>query len=109
MNLVVLIGRLGKDPIIHNGETKVAKYTLAVDRIGEGTDWINCVAFGKGADFAEKHLRKGIKIAVNGRIQTGSYTKEDGTKIYTTEVAVSRQEFVEKKQEAEEYPEDLFA
>lgn len=107
MNSVVLIGRLGKDPFIHNGETKVAKYTLAVDRSGEGTDWINCVAFGQGADFAEKYLRKGMKIAINGRIQTGSYTKDDGTKVYTTEVAVSRHEFVEKKQE--EDPEDLFA
>ena len=84
------------------GSTLVARYTLAVDRKfkreGEQTaDFIPCIAFGRNAEFAEKYLTKGKKIAVVGRIQTGSYTKQDGTKVYTTDVVVEKQEFVESR------------
>ena len=84
------------------GTTLVARYTLAVDRKykreGEQTaDFIPCIAFGKNAEFAQKYLTKGKKIAIVGRIQTGSYTKQDGTKAYTTDVVVEEQEFVESK------------
>ena len=92
-----------KDVEIRNaGSTLVARYTLAVDRKfkreGEQTaDFIPCVAFRRNAEFAEKYLTKGKKIAVVGRIQTGSYTKQDGTKAYTTDVVVEEQEFVESR------------
>jgi single-strand DNA-binding protein len=82
----------------------VARYTLAVDRrfarkdSNEQTaDFINCVAFGKSGEFAEKYFRKGIKITISGRIQTGSYTNKEGVKIYTTDVVVEEQEFAESK------------
>ena len=107
MNKVIEIGRLTKDPEVRysngaNGSTAVARYTLAVDRKfkQEGqpsADFINCVAFGKLGEFAEKYLRQGIKIAVTGRIQTGSYTNKDGQKVYTTDVVVEEQEFCENK------------
>ena len=107
MNKVVLMGRLTRDPDIRYGagdsSLAVARYTLAVDRRvsrreGEATaDFISIVAFGKSAEFAEKYLRKGMKIAVSGRIQTGSYTNRDGVKVYTTDVVVDDQEFVESK------------
>lgn len=82
--------------------TAMAKYTLAVDRKfkrdGEpNADFINCIAFGKNGEFAEKYLHKGIKIAVVGRIQTGSYTNKDGQKVYTTDVVVESCEFAESK------------
>lgn len=82
--------------------TAVARYTLAVDRRfkreGEpSADFINCVAFGRNAEFAEKYLAQGVKILVCGHIQTGSYTNRDGVKIYTTDVAVDEQEFAESK------------
>lgn len=102
MNKALLIGRLTRDPDIRysQGEnaTAVARYTLAVDRKfkrdGEqSADFINCVTFGKGAEFAEKYLHQGTKIAVTGRIQTGSYTNRDGNKVYTTDVVVEEQEF----------------
>lgn len=103
MNLVCLMGRLTRDPEIKTTEsTTIARYTLAVDRRfkkdGEqGADFINCVAFGKSAEFAEKYFQKGTKIAVTGRIQIGSYEKEDGTKVYTTDIIVDNQEFAESK------------
>lgn len=78
----------------------MARYTLAVDRRGknqEGADFISCVTFGRGADFAEKYLKKGTKILVIGRISTGSYTNKDGVKIYTTDVVVDEHEFVESR------------
>ena len=106
MNKVILMGRLTKDPDIRYTQVSnpicVARYTLAVDRRfhkeGEQTaDFINCVVFGKGAEFAQKYLFRGTKISISGRIQTGSYTKQDGTKVYTTEVVVEEQEFAESK------------
>ena len=105
MNKVILMGRLTKDPEVRysQGEnaTAVARYSLAVDRRfkreGEqNTDFINCVAFGKNGEFAEKYLRKGTKICVCGRIQTGSYEK-DGVKVYTTDVVVEEHDFCESK------------
>lgn len=80
----------------------VARYTLAVDRRfkrdGEANaDFINCVAFGRAAEFTEKYLQKGTKIAIAGRIQTGSYTNRDGQKVYTTDIVVEEQEFAESK------------
>ena len=106
MNKVILMGRLTRDPEVRysagENATAVARYTLAVDRRfrrdGEATaDFIQCVAFGRNAEFAEKYLRQGIKIAVTGRIQTGSYTNRDGVKVYTTDVVVEEQEFAESK------------
>lgn len=101
------MGRIVRDPDVRysqgaNGSTAVARYTLAVDRKfkqeGQPTaDFINCIAFGKLGEFAEKYLRQGIKIAVTGRIQTGSYTNKDGQKVYTTDVVVEEQEFCESK------------
>lgn len=110
MNKVILMGRLTRDPEVRysTGEnaTAIARYSLAVDRRfkrdGEPTaDFINCVVFGKGAEFAEKYLQKGTKIAVVGRIQTGSYTNKDGVKVYTTDVIVEEQEFAESKSASE--------
>lgn len=106
MNKVILIGRVVRDAEIRYSQgantTCIARYTLAVDRKfkqeGQPTaDFINCIAFGKLGEFAEKYLRKGIKIAVTGRIQTGSYTNKDGQKVYTTDVVVEEQEFCESK------------
>ena len=80
----------------------IARYSLAVDRRfkreGEPTaDFLNCVAFGKNGEFAEKYLKKGIKINVTGHIQTGSYTNRDGQKVYTTDIVVDSSEFCESK------------
>jgi single-strand DNA-binding protein len=100
-NKAILMGRLTKDPEIRTGNTQVARYTLAVDRrfsnSEEKTDFINIVAFGKSAEFAEKYLKKGMKILVTGRIQTGSYTDKDNKKVYTTDIVVEDQEFCESK------------
>lgn len=114
MNKVIEMGRLVRDPDIrHSQGTEqkvVARYTLAVDRRhanrqdpnAQTADFIPCVAFGKAAEFAEKYLHKGTKIAITGRIQTGSYTNKEGTKIYTTDVVVEEQEFAESKKAAGE-------
>lgn len=105
-NKVFLTGRLTKDPEVYhstnNSGSTTAKYTLAVDRKFKqnnqpSADFIRCVTFAKGAEFAEKYLRKGTKIIVSGRIQTGSYTNRDGQKVYTTDVVVEEHEFVESK------------
>ena len=109
MNKVIEIGRLTKDPDIRYSQgantTCVARYTLAVDRKfkqeGQPTaDFINCIAFGKLGEFAEKYLHKGVKIAVTGRIQTGSYKNKDGNTVYTTDVVVEEQEFCESKSQS---------
>lgn len=111
MNKVILMGRLTRDPEVRysQGEnaTAVARYTLAVDRRfrrdndQQTADFINCVAFGKAGEFAEKYFHKGIKIAITGRIQTGSYTNQDGQKVYTTDIVVEEQEFAESKAASE--------
>lgn len=107
MNKVILIGRLTRDPEVRysQGEESIAiaRYTLAVDRRGkkdpneQAADFINCIAFRKNGEFAEKYLAKGMKIAVVGRIQTGSYTNRDGQKVYTTDVVVEEHEFADSK------------
>ena len=105
MNKVILMGRLTRDPEVRyaSGDNlAIARYPLAVDRRfhreGEATaDFINCVTFGRAAEFTEKYLRQGTKITVSGRIQTGSYTNRDGHKVYTTEIVVEEQEFAEGK------------
>ena len=106
MNKVILMGRLTRDPEVRysQGEnaTAVARFTLAVDRRIKrdneaSADYINCVSFGKSAEFAEKYFRKGTKIVVAGRIQTGSYTNKDGQKVYTTDIVIEEQDFAESK------------
>ena len=106
MNKVILMGRLTRDPDMRGeGTGLVARYTLAVDRRfsrneENNTDFINIVVFAKGAEFAEKYLKKGTKVVVTGRIQTGSYTNKDGQKVYTTDVVAEDQEFAEIKNAA---------
>lgn len=109
MNKVILNGRLTKNPEIRYGgnNTCVAKYTLAVNRTykkeGEpSADFINCTAFGAKAEFAEKYFRQGMKIAVVGRWQTGSYTNKDGQKVYTNDCIIESQEFDQPKSERRE-------
>lgn len=110
MNKVVLMGRLTRDPEVRysQGENAlaIARYTLAVDRRfkrdGEqSADFINCVVFGKSAEFTERYFRQGMRVTICGRIQTGSYTNKDGVKVYTTEVVVEEQEFAESKNASE--------
>ena len=112
MNKTILMGRLTRDPEVRYAASDsgmcIARYTIAVDRRraasndGQSADFINCVAFGKTGEFAEKYFRKGKKILITGRIQTGSYTNQEGQRIYTTEVIVEDQEFAESKRASEE-------
>ena len=107
MNKVILMGRLTRDPEIRyssgENQTAVARYTLAVDRRfrrqgdEQTADFINCVVFGRGAEFAENYLHQGTKIVLQGSIRTGSYTNKDGQKVYTTEVIADDLEFAESK------------
>ena len=104
MNKVILIGRFTRDPEVRytQGGSSVANFSLAVDRRfkqegGDSADFIRCVSFGKTAEFIEKYFHKGMKIGICGRIQTGSYTNNDGQKIYTTDVVVEESYFVESK------------
>ena len=113
MNKVILMGRLTRDPEIRytsgENQTAVARYTLAVDRRfkrqgdEQTADFINCVVFGRGAEFAESYLHQGTKIVAVGRIQTGSYTNKDGQRVYTTDVVVEEQEFAESKAASDNY------
>lgn len=117
MNQVILIGRLTRDPETRYTQDgmAIARFSLAVDRQTKGekkADFINILVFGKQAENCEKYLAKGRKVAIEGRIQTGSYTKDDGTKVYTTDVVASRVEFIdwgEKKKEEEEVPQGFEA
>lgn len=109
MNKVILMGRLTRDPNISYAQSgehmAIARFTLAVDRRmkrqetenQQTADFIGCICFGKQAEFVEKYLRQGIKIAVTGRIQTGSYTNKEGQKVYTTDVLLDDIEFAESK------------
>lgn len=110
MNIVILMGRLTREPEVRysqneKGSMAVARFALAVDRRGrsqdeqETADFPSCVAFGKLAEFAEKYLHKGTKIALNGRIQTGSYINKDGNHVYTTDVVAESIEFAGKHQQ----------
>lgn len=119
MNKVILMGRLTRDPEVRysqgNEPMAIARYSLAVDRRfsrnqdEQSTDYIGCVAFGKNGEFAEKYLRKGTKILVEGRIQTGSYTNKEGQKIYTTDVVVENAEFAESKNSSSSNASESFA
>ena len=112
MNKVILMGRLTRDPDVRytQGESPaaIARYTLAVDRRfvrrdqqdAQTADFIGIVAFGKAGEFAEKYLKKGTKVIVTGRIQTGSYTNKEGQKVYTTDIVAEDQEFAESKNAA---------
>lgn len=108
MNKVILMGRLTRDPEVKystsgDNQLAIARYTLAVDRRfkrdgdAQTADFIRCVAFGKGGEFAEKYFHQGTKIVAEGRIQTGSYQDKEGKTVYTTEVIVENQEFAESK------------
>lgn len=109
MNKVILMGRLTRDPEVRYSQGEramaIARYSLAVDRRGrrnqdgneQTADFINCVAFDKAGEFAEKYFRQGMRVLVSGRIQTGSYTNKDGVKVYTTDVIVEDQEFADSK------------
>lgn len=103
------MGNLVKDPDVRytNGENAmaIARYTLAVNRRGrdDGADYISCIAFGRRAEFAEKWLKKGMRVTVRGRIQTGSYEGMDGKRVYTTDVVVEDHEFAEKKTQSDGY------
>ena len=112
MNKVILCGRLTRDPEVRYSQgaepMAIARYTLAVDRRRsrnndqneQSADFISIVAFGRNGEFAEKYLKKGTKMLITGRIQTGSYTNKEGVKVYTTEVVVEEQEFAESKNSA---------
>ena len=109
MNHAVFMGRLTRDPEVRysQGEKSmaVARYTLAVNRIGRSSqnhneptaDFINCVAFDKSGEFAEKYFRQGMRVLVSGKIQTDSYTNKEGIKVYTTDLMIQTQEFADSK------------
>lgn len=115
MNRAILMGRLTRDPEVRYSQgdklMAVAKYTLAVDRRARKNgdnkeptaDFINCVAFDKAGEFAEKYFRQGMRVLVSGRIHTGSYTNKEGIKIYTTDVILDNQEFADGKNNYSEY------
>lgn len=106
MNKVILTGRLARDPYIIKGTSTTAKFTMAITRDEDHTDYPSCVAWGKTAELIGKYLHKGSLIAAEGRVQTGSYEK-DGQTIYTTDIAVRNIEFLEKKSDGKkEDPED---
>lgn len=110
MNKVILMGRLTRDPEVRysqgDSSLAIARFSLAVDRRfkrqgdDQTADFINCVTFGKTAEFAERYLKQGTKVAAVGRIQTGSYVNKDGQKVYTTDVVVEEVEFAESKNAA---------
>ena len=102
MNSVILIGRLTKDPEVRytQDQLAIAGFTLAVDRPqrkdkDKETDFIRVKVFGKQAENCERFLKKGRLAAIEGRIQTGKYDKDDGTTVYTTDVVANRVQFLE--------------
>ncbi len=106
MNKVILMGRLVRDPEVrymqNENSTAVARFSFAVPRKFKrqnepDCDFINCVAFGKTAEFIEKYAFKGTKLLLEGRWQTGSYTNKDGVKVYTNDCIVESCEFAESK------------
>lgn len=117
MNSTQLIGRVCREIEVRysqngNDSTAIARFTVAVDRRfkkegGDTADFISCVAFGKTAEFLEKYFKKGMRIALNGRIQTGSYTNKDGVRVYTTDVIAENVEFCESKKDGEEKRDDI--
>ena len=118
MNKIILVGRLTRDPETRyttgESQTCIASYTLAVDRKSkrEGmpeADFIKCTAFGRSGEFADKYFKKGMRVSISGRLQTGSYTNRDGNKVYTTEVIIEEQEFAQSKNEQFEAKGETFA
>ena len=113
MNKVILMGRLTRDPEIRYSQNEnssaIARFTIAVDRRfkrqgdEQTADFINCVAFGKTAEFVENYLKQGTKVVGCGRIQTGSYTNKEGQRVYTTDVVIEELEFAESKKSAQQY------
>ena len=105
MNKVILMGRLTREPELRysqsNNPLAIARYTLAVARKVKTNDteadFINCIAFGKSAEFVEKYFRQGQRVLIEGRLQTGSYTNKEGQKVYTTDIIVDSQEFADSK------------
>ena len=105
MNKVILMGRLTRDPELKYSmgehQMAIARYTLAVARKVKTNDteadFINCIAFGKSAEFVEKYFRQGQRVLIEGRLQTGSYTNKEGQKVYTTDIIVDSQEFADSK------------
>ena len=109
MNRVILMGRLTRDPQVRytqgSNPMAVARYTLAIDRRGrrgqdggeQTADFINCVAFDRAGEFAEKYFHQGMRVLVSGRIQTGSYVNKEGNKVYTVEVILDDQEFADSR------------
>jgi len=107
MNKIILMGRLTRDPEVSysntDNSTALARFNLAVDRrfkrAGDSTetDFFNCIAFGKQAEFVEKYLKKGTKILVTGRIQNNNYTNKEGQKVYSMQIIVEEMEFAESK------------
>ena len=113
MNKVIISGRLTADPVVRYGEdgqVSMVRYTLAVHRQGrrnaedDKAYFIDCCAFGKGAQFAAKYLRKGVKIILSGRLGSGSYEGKDGRKVYFTNVIAETQEFAESRSVSEKDP-----
>ena len=107
MNIAIVLGRLTRDPVIKASQSgmTIARFTLAVNRLNKKgqnpeADFINCVAFGKTAEAIGNYVYKGQRLLVEGRIQTGHYTDKSGETRYTTEIAVNRSEFVEKRSES---------
>lgn len=107
MNKVILVGRLTDHPEVRYTQDNkaIATFSLAVDRKykrdGEPTaDFIRCVSFGKAAEFVGKYFTKGMRVAVSGHIQTGSYKDREGRTIYTTDIIVEEQEFAQSKSES---------
>lgn len=110
MNSVSLVGRLTRDPEVRytSSQMAVARFSIAIDRGKDkdgndrGTDYPNVVVFGKQGESCGDWLKKGSQVAITGRIQTGSYTKQDGTKVYTTDVVADRVEFIGSKSEGQQ-------
>ena len=108
MNKVILVGRLTKDPDVHiNNDKTVVRFNLAVDRRyktegGQAADFPSVVAFGKTAEFIKTYFYKGMRVGIDGRIQTGDYVDKDGIKHYTTDVIAENVEFAESKKAADE-------
>ena len=109
MNKVILMGRLTRDPEVRYSQGErmmaIARYTLAIDRrktqqnSDPGADFINCVAFDRAGEFAEKYFCQGLRVLISGHLQTGSYTNKDGQKGYTTDVIVESQEFADGRRD----------
>lgn len=109
MNKVILVGRLTRDPEVRYTKSEdplcIASYTLAVDRKKKGeADFIRCKAFGRTGEFAERYFIKGMRVSVSGRIETGSYTNNNGDKVYTTDVVIEEQEFAQSRNEEKVIP-----